>query len=136
MTDGSPDLVAMAATAEAPGPGWYADPADPHTNRYWDGGKWTDNRAPRGPAPTPGTIESRIGQEKEQSASGVVITGYVFAVLMPLIGFIIGLTQINRSRHGIWVVVTSVVAFFVWLAIIGASAESGTGGGGGNGYLY
>ena len=27
-------------------PGWYADPHDPHTQRYWDGAQWTDNRAP------------------------------------------------------------------------------------------
>ena len=36
-----------------------------------------------------------------------MVAGYIFAVLMPLIGFIIGLTQINRSRYGIWVVVIS-----------------------------
>ena len=23
-------------------PGWYPDPADPATQRYWDGGAWTE----------------------------------------------------------------------------------------------
>lgn len=96
--------------------GFYPDPNDETVERYWDGSKWTDSRQPikRGPA----------AGEKEQEASGTVVAGYIFAVLMPLIGFIIGLTQINRSRHGIWVVIVSIVAFFVWLAIIANGASS------------
>jgi Protein of unknown function (DUF2510) len=116
-----------SSTVSAPGPGWYPDPNDPSTNRYWDGGRWTENRTPVGPANV--AVGTPIG--KEQHASGTVVAGYIFAVLMPLIGFIIGLTQINRSRHGIWVVVVSVVAFFLWFAIV---ASSGSGGGGGGYY--
>jgi hypothetical protein len=26
--------------------GWYPDPNDPSTQRYWDGSQWTENRAP------------------------------------------------------------------------------------------
>lgn len=29
-----------------PPAGWYADPRDPLTSRYWDGSRWTDNRVP------------------------------------------------------------------------------------------
>lgn len=116
------------ATIPAPGPGWYPDPNDPATNRYWDGGSWTESRAPKTAA---GAVVGPDG--KEQNASGVVVAGYIFAVLMPLIGFIIGLTQINRSRHGLWVVIASIVAFFVWIAIVAADASSG---GGGGGYSY
>jgi hypothetical protein len=46
---------------------------------------------------------------------------------MPLIGFILGLTQINRNRHGIWVVLLSVVAFIVYFSLI--ANRSGGGGG-------
>ena len=106
--------------SDMPGPGFYLDPNDSNVHRYWDGQRWTESRQPITPA---------AASEKEQQASGVVITGYIFAVLMPLVGFIIGLTQINRSRHGIWVVVASIVAFFVWIAIFASSAESGGGGG-------
>lgn len=27
-------------------PGWYPDSEQPNTQRYWDGGQWTDQRAP------------------------------------------------------------------------------------------
>lgn len=30
----------------APDPGWYPDPDQPQTVRYWDGNDWTDQRAP------------------------------------------------------------------------------------------
>lgn len=26
--------------------GWYPDPHDPSTQRYWDGSQWTENRSP------------------------------------------------------------------------------------------
>ena len=26
--------------------GWYPDPSDPTSQRYWDGARWTDNRTP------------------------------------------------------------------------------------------
>ena len=26
--------------------GWYPDPNDPYTQRYWDGTQWTENRSP------------------------------------------------------------------------------------------
>lgn len=26
--------------------GWYPDPSDPNTQRYWDGARWTENRSP------------------------------------------------------------------------------------------
>ncbi len=97
----------------APGPGFYPDPNDPQVERYWDGKKWTESRQP-----------IRAGDQKEQDASGVIIAGYIFAVLLPLVGFIIGLTQINKSRHGIWVVVASVVAFMIWLAIFSGDAAN------------
>ncbi|MBO4210951.1 DUF2510 domain-containing protein, partial [Micromonospora echinofusca] len=38
-------------------PGWYADPAEPTTQRYWDGGGWVgrslpvDATPPEGPLP-------------------------------------------------------------------------------------
>lgn len=95
-----------------PGAGWYPDPADPKTNRYWDGEKWTESRAP----------SSTVKAEK---AEGADIAGYVLAVLFPIVGFIIGLVRLNRSRHGIWIIVTSIVAFFIWIAIFASSGDTG-----------
>ena len=33
------------ATPQTPA-GWYPDPQDPNTQRYWDGRQWTENRSP------------------------------------------------------------------------------------------
>ena len=95
------------------GPGFYPDPNDASVERYWDGKKWTESRQPAGNGKRP-------GDEKEQNATGIIIAGYVFAVLMPIVGFVIGLTQINRNRHGVWVVVVAAVAFAIWVGILSA----------------
>lgn len=107
--------------------GWYDDPKIPGARRYFDGDAWTDKFTP---PPDPNAWEAgRTGgpgvkKEKDGSISGVVGVGYTLAVLFPLVGFIIGLTQINKSKHGIWIVLVSVIAFVVWTAIlIGAASE-------------
>lgn len=46
----------------------------------------------------------------------VIIVGYVFAILMPIVGLIIGLTQIRRG--GLGVVLASFMAFVFWLALM------------------
>jgi hypothetical protein len=42
-------------SGETPSPsvpaGWYPDPTQPGTQRYWDGSQWTEHRAPLSPAP-------------------------------------------------------------------------------------
>jgi uncharacterized RDD family membrane protein YckC len=37
-------------------PGWYKDPADPATQRYWDGEGWTGDPLPAGVTPPPGPL--------------------------------------------------------------------------------
>ena len=32
--------------SELPPPGWYRDPRDPTSQRYWDGERWTEDRVP------------------------------------------------------------------------------------------
>jgi len=39
---------------EALKPGWYKDPADPATQRYWDGEGWVGDPLPAGVTPPPG----------------------------------------------------------------------------------
>jgi hypothetical protein len=104
----------MPTPNATPTPGWYPDPYDPETTRYWDGSKWTENR-------------SQLRTGKEQKADGVIVVGYILAVLMPLIGFIIGLTQINKNRHGLWVVVVSIAAFLIYLLLIAGAASTPNG---------
>lgn len=40
----------MSDSGQAP-PGWYDDPENPGQLRYWDGGRWTDDRRPASPSP-------------------------------------------------------------------------------------
>lgn len=95
--------------SESPAPaGWYADPQMANTQRYWDGSSWTDHRAPLTQAatsPGPGP-----------AANGVITFGVLCAIFLPIVGFIIGLTQINkRGSDGLVVVVISVISGFLWL---------------------
>ena len=46
----------------------------------------------------------------------LIIVGYVFAILMPIVGLIIGLTQLRRGGGGI--VLAAILAFVFWLAVI------------------
>lgn len=101
----------MAISDSGPLPGWYTDPDDPDNNRYWDGGKWTESRVPV-------TVVNNNDNGKADKINGVCIAGYVFAVLIPIVGFVIGLTQINRNKHGIWVVIASVAMFLIYLAAL------------------
>jgi hypothetical protein len=63
----------------------------------------------------------------EQPKGGVVL-GYVMAILMPLVGFIIGVVLATRpdrrSKHGWRVIAVSCVAFTIYLALIISAANS------------
>jgi hypothetical protein len=44
-------------------PGWYPDPERAHTQRYWDGKGWTEQRAPSGP-----TESAQVSPEAKRSS--------------------------------------------------------------------
>lgn len=53
----------------------------------------------------------------ERPDNGVLLAvGYIFAILMPIVGLIIGLTQLRRGGGGI--VLAAILAFVFWLAVI------------------
>ena len=106
----------MEEPAQLPVAGWYPDPDDPeHSQRYWDGARWTDQRAPYAQPPS-----------KAKSGDGLVAAGYVFSLLIPIVGLIIGGVLLGRKdKHGPWVFGLSVffIAAFVVLGIVGDSVE-------------
>lgn len=62
-------------------------------------------------------------------AGGVVVAGYIFAVLMPIIGLILGIIAATRpnkstSKHGVWIIVLSAVIFAIAFAAL--SSQSST----------
>jgi hypothetical protein len=59
---------------------------------------------------------------EDETPVGLIVAGYVLAVLIPLVGFILGIVAITRRNrtarsNGVGIVVTSVVAFVVWIAV-------------------
>ena len=95
--------------------GWYADPEMAGTQRYWDGEKWTDNVAPAAAPPA----------RYEDTSDGLVVAGYLTAVLFPIVGFIIGIILITRGRsgHGVAMMVIAVIAVFAWYEVLLNQAE-------------
>lgn len=57
-----------------PPAGWYRDPVDAHTKRWWDGAQWTEQTQPTGPNFNKGLLARLLG--------GAVLI--LFLVLMAL----------------------------------------------------
>jgi hypothetical protein len=98
--------------------GWYQDPADDELERFWDGDEWTGKSRPR-PLLMPPPAKSHTSQRSKSSADlpTVVVVGYICAVLFPPLGFVLGLTQINQSPHGLRIVLASIalLVLYVWI---------------------
>jgi hypothetical protein len=91
-------------------PGWYDDGSG--HQRYWNGTQWAVWLTPPKPTAAP--------REKEQRATALIIVGYILAVLFPLAGFVIGLTQVSRNVHGIRIVWVAVAVFALGLVLVAA----------------
>lgn len=84
------------------GPGWYADPQGGPEQRYWDGQRWLGL----------GTA----GQAPEND--GLATIGWITAILMPLIGLIVGIVLSSRNdRRGTQIAIAAVAAFVFWIII-------------------
>jgi hypothetical protein len=63
-------------------PGWYPDPQQPNTQRYWNGEAWTPQTAPLHPPARPNRV-----------ATAALVLGIIGIVLIPIpffIGFVFG----------------------------------------------
>jgi Protein of unknown function (DUF2510) len=103
-------------------PGWYPGPNDSHS--YWDGCAWTHHAdRDRTVRPLQVTVPS-ITPVKNPNHSNLVSGGYIFAVVMPLIGFVLGLVAVTRpepatSKHGMKIIGLSIVAFIIYFKLAG-----------------
>jgi hypothetical protein len=61
-------------------PGWYPDPNDSTTNRYWDGQQWTDDRSPR-------QADQAAGPKQEKPKQNILLFAIPGAVI--LVGLIV-----------------------------------------------
>lgn len=114
-------------------PGWYPDPHAPkYQERYFNGHAWTeDHRDLPQPSqqPQPQSI-APLGTLNDDPAGALVVIGYITAVVLPIIGFILGIVACTRphkstSKHGPWIIVLSIVAFVIWYAIISSAQTAG-----------
>lgn len=112
-------------------PGLYPAPYDAAHLQYWNGAEWTaETRSALQPAvhpafavgSAPGSSAAALGP-----AEPIVTAGYVLAVLIPIVGLVVGIMAAARpnpatSRHGMPIVQVSVLAFVVFVALIGAAS--------------
>jgi preprotein translocase subunit SecG len=119
-----------SSSADAPPPapaGWYVNPSG-LGQRYWDGEAWTDSFSGAGPPPPESSVEARP-VAGTSGHMGLIIAGYVLAVIFPIAGFILGIVAATRpqkdvSKHGVWIVVVSVLVIALDLVVILHSGRS------------
>jgi hypothetical protein len=97
---------------------------DRHTRRY----------EPPHPTPDDGrnasVYASRNGATADRRSDTlyrVIVLGYILAASMPPLGLILGIGLVVRTtktnaRHGVWIIVVSIVASGVWAVIIASGA--------------
>ena len=103
---------------ETPVAGWYPDPENPQTARYWDGSQWTDERRP---------LDS-----KEDVSGWLLFFGYAGAIFLPIVGLIIGIALLVKKAtgHGVAVLAISIAMFALGFAITaGEDGDAGRSGG-------
>ena len=104
------------STNGGPSAGWYPDPSMAGTQRYWDGSRWSDHVAPMAAS------QPRRSTEAED-VSGLVVAGVITSIIIPIIGFIIGIVLMakNKPGPGLACLILSIVAFFGWAAVLSSS---------------
>jgi hypothetical protein len=83
--------------------GWYRDPDQVNTQRYWTGSAWTDQRAPMAPP--------------RREPTGLMIGGVITAIAIPVIGFVIGVVLITKHSQvaaGVGVLILSLISGSIW----------------------
>lgn len=112
MSAGPPvgPLIDGAPTAPA---GWFPDPSGNPLLRYWDGQRWTEHYAQAGPAVYP-------RPQKAERSGALAMLGLAMAILMPFIGFLLGLVLLSRrqDKDGLVVVMISIAVFVLWYAVV------------------
>jgi Protein of unknown function (DUF2510) len=76
----------MATMSQTP-PGWYPDPQDPASQRYFDGANWTENRAPLAPAAPP---PAPLAKKRRGCLTWLLIGGGALVLLIVVVAIAAG----------------------------------------------
>ena len=105
----------MTGEQQLPLAGWYSDPEQPQTQRYWDGMRWTDQRAP-------------LASQSEGRGAGVLlVVSYVAAFLFPIVGVIFAIVLLVRRQigHGVAVMLISIAVAVAGYFLVLDETEDG-----------
>ncbi len=75
--------------------------------------------------------QSPRAEVEQGGTSALVVLGYVLAVFVPFVGFVLGIIAATRparavSKHGVWIILVSVVMFFLLLYLLTGSSSNGS----------
>jgi len=127
------------ATQGRPAAGWYADPSQPGSQRYWDGAQWTPYQAAAVPNARPyggGAYGSSPQAETSTQAILALILAFVFFPLGIVFG-ILGRREVDRSgglktgrglaTAGLWIGIVQAVLTVIYIVFfIGFIATTAT----------
>lgn len=78
--------------------GWYRDPDQPETQRYWDGEQWTDQRAPLAERSSSGWVKPDGGlTDTGRFALGLILAGA--GAIVAIVGVFLPVADTESSLH-------------------------------------
>ena len=106
--------------------GWRSDPGNPSFERLWAGNQWTDSKRPAGTGgvvvatPSPSAPPARALRYPSLGTRWVIL-GYVAALVVPVVGMVIGVFQLRPRGSVHWLAVTILGAGMnvIWLLAFG-----------------
>ena len=130
---GTPLASAAPAPAKPKAPaGWYDDPKLVNTRRYWDGQKWTEHRlektaaAPPDEAPAEYRTPLSTASTADKETRTLFHWGIAMMILLPIIGFIIGMALLGKKpTWGVRVIIGSIMFAFIYYTVA-TGISSGT----------
>ncbi|MGI9621396.1 MAG: DUF4190 domain-containing protein [Acidimicrobiales bacterium] len=106
------------APPAGPGRGWYPDPSQTATQRYWDGAAWTDQTAPIAPERQPASGTN--GLAIASLVLGIVWVYWIGSILAVIFGHVAKrqLKQPGNSQGGSGLATAGLVLGYVGIATL------------------
>lgn len=81
-------------------------------------------------ASDPGSRNGSGPHSTSPTIQRLVAVGYITAIAMPPIGFIIGIVLMLgarvKSRHGLWIVLASGIGVLIWVVVVNSGTLTST----------